>query len=62
MHVCYRYPSDESMHSQGLFGAIVFSTQCAKLLGSINSSRALQLPGVVDVITANDIPGKNQGS
>jgi len=50
------------MPSQGLFGAIVFSTQCAMQLGNIDSSRALQLPGVIDVITASDIPGNNHGS
>jgi len=49
------------MSAQGLHGAIVFSTQCAKQLQSIDSTRALQLPGVIDVITANDIPGTNQG-
>jgi len=44
-----------------LYGAIVFSTQCAKKLISIDASRAILLPGVVDVLTAKDIPGANQG-
>lgn len=42
-----KYPSDEAMSAQGLYGAIVFSTQCAKKLVSMDVSAALALPGVV---------------
>jgi xanthine dehydrogenase iron-sulfur cluster and FAD-binding subunit A len=41
------YPSDETMPPQGLFGAIVFSTACAKVLQALDASPALALPGVV---------------
>lgn len=44
-----KYPSDEAMSAQGLYGAIVFSTQCAKRLVSMDVSLALALPGVVSV-------------
>lgn len=49
------------MSSQGLYGAIVYSTQCAKKLKQIDFTQALKLPGVVRVFTATDIPGLNQG-
>ena len=41
------YPSDETMPPQGLFGAIVFSTKCARKLLGLDCSAALALPGVV---------------
>lgn len=53
------YPSDESLPSNGLFGAIVFSTKCAVTLQSIDASAALRLTGVTTVLTAADIPGTN---
>lgn len=53
------YPSDEVVPPQGLHGAMVFSTQCAVLLQSIDVSTALTLNGVVRVLTAADIPGEN---
>lgn len=45
-----KYPSDEVMPPQGLYGAIVFSTQCAKKLVSLDSTAALALPGVVSYL------------
>ena len=57
-----KYPSDETMPPQGLYGAIVYSTQCAKKLVYLDVSAALQLPGVVKVLTAADIPGENVGN
>lgn len=53
------YPSDEALPTNGLYGAIVFSTKCAMSLQSIDTSAALQLPSVVAVLTAADIPGTN---
>lgn len=57
-----KYPSDEVMPPQGLFGALIFSTACAKRLVSMDTSAALALPGVVSILTAVDIPGENVGS
>jgi xanthine dehydrogenase/oxidase len=57
-----KYPSDEPMSAQGLYGAIVFSTQCAKKLVALDYTVALALPGVVSVLTAADIPGQNVGN
>lgn len=42
-----KYPSDEVMPPQGLYGAMIFSTQCAKKLVALDCSAALALPGVV---------------
>nr|XP_021510779.1 aldehyde oxidase 2 [Meriones unguiculatus] len=42
-----------------LFMALVTSTRAHARIISIDSSEALDLPGVVDVITAEDIPGTN---
>ncbi|KAM4836127.1 aldehyde oxidase 2 [Thomomys bottae] len=42
-----------------LFMALVTSTRAHAKIISIDPSEALQLPGVVDVITAEDIPGTN---
>ncbi|KAM8789643.1 aldehyde oxidase 2 isoform 3-T3 [Rhynchonycteris naso] len=42
-----------------LFMAFVTSTRAHAKIKSIDSSKALELPGVVDVITAEDIPGTN---
>ncbi|XP_066089056.1 aldehyde oxidase 2 isoform X1 [Saccopteryx bilineata] len=42
-----------------LFMALVTSTRAHAKIKSIDSSKALELPGVVDVITAEDIPGTN---
>lgn len=40
------YPSDEPLPPQGLNGAIVYSSQCAVLLVSIDTSAALATPGL----------------
>ncbi|EDL99005.1 rCG22451 [Rattus norvegicus] len=42
-----------------LFMALVTSTRAHARIISIDSSEVLDLPGVVDVITAEDIPGNN---
>uniref|UniRef100_G3WE87 aldehyde oxidase n=1 Tax=Sarcophilus harrisii TaxID=9305 RepID=G3WE87_SARHA len=42
-----------------LFLALVTSTRAHAKIISIDASEALELPGVVDVITAKDIPGTN---
>ncbi|GCC33141.1 aldehyde oxidase 1-like isoform X2 [Chiloscyllium punctatum] len=41
--------------------ALVTSTQAHAKIVSIDASKALQLPGVFDIITTQDIPGKNIG-
>uniref|UniRef100_A0A2K6GUA9 aldehyde oxidase n=1 Tax=Propithecus coquereli TaxID=379532 RepID=A0A2K6GUA9_PROCO len=45
--------------NQELFLAIVTSTRAHAKIISIDISEALALPGVVDVITAEDVPGDN---
>ncbi|XP_070364449.1 aldehyde oxidase 2 isoform X4 [Equus asinus] len=42
-----------------LFMALVTSTRAHAKIISVDLSKALELPGVVDVITAEDIPGTN---
>lgn len=44
---------------QELFLAVVTSTRAHANIISIDTSEALALPGVVDVITAEDVPGEN---
>ncbi|XP_040828095.1 aldehyde oxidase 4 [Ochotona curzoniae] len=44
---------------QELFLAVVTSTRAHAKITSIDTSEALALPGVVDVITAEDVPGEN---
>uniref|UniRef100_A0A8D0UCD7 FAD-binding PCMH-type domain-containing protein n=1 Tax=Sus scrofa TaxID=9823 RepID=A0A8D0UCD7_PIG len=45
--------------AQELFLAVVTSTRAHAKIISIDTSEALALPGVVDVITAEDVPGDN---
>ncbi|KAF0715968.1 hypothetical protein As57867_003083, partial [Aphanomyces stellatus] len=42
-----------------LYGALVFSTQAPKRVLQIDDAAARRMPGVVDVVTAGDIPGTN---
>jgi aldehyde oxidoreductase len=44
---------------QTLYGAIVWSPAAAGVLRGINSDKARGIPGVIRIITAADIPGKN---
>ncbi|XP_073927459.1 aldehyde oxidase 4 isoform X2 [Castor canadensis] len=44
---------------QELFLAVVTSTRAHAKIISIDTSEALEIPGVVDVITAEDVPGDN---
>lgn len=53
------YPSDEALPTNGLFGAIVFSSKAAVPLVAIDASAALAMKGVVAMFTAADIPGSN---
>ncbi|XP_006862101.1 PREDICTED: aldehyde oxidase-like [Chrysochloris asiatica] len=50
---------DMPAFSEELFLAVVTSTRPHAKLISIDASEALGLPGVVDVITAQDVPGDN---
>ncbi|XP_057602270.1 aldehyde oxidase 2 isoform X2 [Hippopotamus amphibius kiboko] len=50
---------DLPMVDKELFMALVTSTRAHAKIISIDLSKALELPGVVDVITAEDIPGTN---
>lgn len=45
-----------------LFGALVTSTIASGKIKSINPSKALQIDGVYDFISVNDIPGENNMS
>lgn len=53
------YPSDVVQSAQGLHAAIVYSSQCAVQLASIDVNSLSSLAGVVTVLTAADIPGEN---
>ena len=44
------------MTAQGLHGALVFSTRCAVKLSGFDFSAALATPGVVAILTSDDIP------
>uniref|UniRef100_A0A2K5CTC0 aldehyde oxidase n=1 Tax=Aotus nancymaae TaxID=37293 RepID=A0A2K5CTC0_AOTNA len=50
---------DIPMVDKELFMALVTSSRAHAKIISIDVSKALELPGVVDVITAEDIPGTN---
>ncbi|KAK2496717.1 hypothetical protein MC885_008101 [Smutsia gigantea] len=50
---------DIPMVDRELFMALVTSTRAHAKITSIDSSEALEQPGLVDVITADDIPGTN---
>ncbi|KAH0511696.1 Aldehyde oxidase 4 [Microtus ochrogaster] len=47
---------------QELFLAVVTSTRAHAKITSLDASEALACPGVVDVITAEDVPGENNHS
>ncbi|XP_060040134.1 aldehyde oxidase 4-like [Erinaceus europaeus] len=53
------YVDDMPAISQELFLAVVTSTRAYAKIISIDTSEALAYPGVVDVITAEDVPGEN---
>ncbi|XP_066201736.1 aldehyde oxidase 4-like [Saccopteryx leptura] len=53
------YVDDMPPIAQELFLAVVTSTRAHAKITSIDVSEALALPGVVDVITADDVPGDN---
>jgi len=42
-----------------LYLALVMSTQAHAKITNVAPSRALQMPGVVDFVTAADVPGSN---
>ncbi|XP_012380785.3 aldehyde oxidase 4-like [Dasypus novemcinctus] len=56
------FSDDMPPFSQELFLAVVTSPRAHAKIISIDSSEALALPGVVDVITAEDVPGENNYS
>ena len=55
------YTSDIGMGGDELYAAIVPSTQALAYITSLNPSPALEMPGVVAFVGANDIPkqGRN---
>ncbi|KAM9038260.1 aldehyde oxidase 4-like isoform 1-T2 [Sarcophilus harrisii] len=53
------YNDDIPQVDKELHLAVVTSTRAHAKILSIDFSEALELPGVVDVITANDVPGEN---
>ncbi|XP_044097196.1 aldehyde oxidase 4-like isoform X2 [Neovison vison] len=53
------FSDDMPPFAQELFLAVTTSTRAHAKIISIDASEALALPGVVDVITAEDIPGAN---
>uniref|UniRef100_A0A8C6XX60 Aldehyde oxidase 1 n=1 Tax=Naja naja TaxID=35670 RepID=A0A8C6XX60_NAJNA len=53
------YVDDMEPAEGQLYMAVVTSTQAHAKILAIDSSEALKEPGVVDVVTARDIPGKN---
>lgn len=53
------YPSDEVLPVHGVYGVMLYATQCAKKLLSIDPTAALALDGVVAVYTAADLTGSN---
>lgn len=53
------YSSDAPTSAQTCFGAMVYATQAAVTLSSIDVAAAKSMPGVVAVYTADDIPGLN---
>ena len=52
------YPSSADM----LYGALVMSTEAPAIVTGLDASAALAMPGVVDFVTAADIPGFNCAS
>uniref|UniRef100_A0A8C5L278 aldehyde oxidase n=1 Tax=Jaculus jaculus TaxID=51337 RepID=A0A8C5L278_JACJA len=56
------YTDDMPPIDQELFLAVVTSTRAHAKITSIDVSEALACPGVVDVITAEDVPGDNNHS
>ena len=50
------------MSAQGLHGALVFSTRCAVKLAGFDFTAALALPGVISILTAEDIPASGVNS
>lgn len=55
-----QYVSDNELNSSALYGSILYSrTALGKLLVIDDGDKARSLPGVVDILTSADIPGKN---
>ena len=55
-----RYIDDQPLPAGTLFAAVVPSPLARGRIASIDTSKAMTLPGVVGVYTARDIPGENQ--
>ena len=51
--------TDDLYPESSLYGTVVWSTVPSGNLKSINTQKAMQIPGVVRIITAHDIPGQN---
>ncbi len=55
-----RYPGDFNMPGQ-VFMKVVFSGRAHAIIRSIDKSRAMELPGVLAVLTAEDVPVNEYG-
>jgi len=54
------YPTDARVDGE-LIGRVVWSPVASGRLSSIDARAALQIPGVVRVLTHRDLPGRNEG-
>ena len=54
------YTYDMPEEREGLYAALVGSTEALAVIKGIDSSEALSMPGVVAVLDAKDVPGVNR--
>ncbi|KAK9807521.1 hypothetical protein WJX72_001412 [[Myrmecia] bisecta] len=55
-----QYSGNVGLGADELWAAVVMSTEALATIKAIDTSAALKVPGVVDFVGPNDIPGKNQ--
>jgi xanthine dehydrogenase/oxidase len=56
------FVTDKELNASALYGAMVYSSTALGTVLRIDSRYALKMDGVVDIVTAEDIPGKNDVS
>ena len=54
------YTYDMPEEREGLYAALVGSTEALAVIKGIDASEALSMPGVVAVLDAKDVPGVNR--